>query len=103
MKNQPQQWMSRRQRRSYLQHVGILKAKRNLKLKDWMQICSRNQTEGLKRHAEYEEIVRKGIESQLSQVEQRIRVSCNELGFDKDKTEAQVNSWMESLKPWPNF
>jgi hypothetical protein len=103
MKSQSQVSMNRRHRRSYLKHVGILEAKRNLKLKDWVQVCTRNQEEGLKRHTEYEETIRKSIESQLSQVEQRLRVSCNEMGFDKERTDAHINNWMESLKPWPNF
>ena len=102
-KKEPKFWANRRQRRSYLKAVGILEAKRGLNLKSWMQICTSNQNDGAKRHSEYEEIVRKNIETQLSQVEQRIRVSCSELGFNKEQTDNQVNQWMESLKPWPNF
>lgn len=102
-KKEPKFWANRRQRRSYLKNVGILKAKRDLNLKSWMQLCTNNQADGQKRHTEYEEIVRKNIESQLSKTEQRIRVSCSELGFNKEQTDAQVNQWMESLKPWPNF
>ena len=103
MKNQTNTWVNRRQRRSYLKHVGVLEAKRNLRLSDWVNICNRNQNEGLKRHGEYEDIVRNSIENQLSQIEQRIRLSCSELGFNKEQTDSKVNQWMESLKPWPNF
>ena len=102
-KKEPKFWANRRQRRSYLKNVGILEAKRGLNAQSWMQICASNQKDGAKRHGEYEEIVRKNIETQLSQVEQRIRVSCSEMGFDKKQTDNQVNQWMESLKPWPNF
>lgn len=102
-KKEPKFWANRRQRRSYLKAVGILKAKRDLNTKAWMQLCTSNQASGNKRHSEYEEIVRKNIESQLSQTEQRIRISYSEMGFNKEQTDAQVNEWMESLKPWPNF
>lgn len=83
--------------------AGILEAKRNLKLSDWVNICTRNQTEGLKRHGEFEDIVRNNIEGQLSQIEQRIRVSYSEMGFNKEQTDNAVSQWTESLKPWPNF
>ena len=102
-KKEPKFWANRRQRRSYLKNVGILEAKRGLNNKSWMQLCNSNQKDGTRRHSEYEEIVRKNIESQLSQTEQRIRVSCSELGFNKEQTDSHVNQWMESLKPWPNF
>ena len=94
--------MNRRQRRAYMKGVGILKAKRNLALSDWGKVVANNQTDGSRRHGEYEKIILSDLESQLSSIEQRLRVSCAEMGFDKVKTDKHIESWMETIKPWPN-
>jgi hypothetical protein len=85
-----------------MKNVGILKAKRQLSIDNWCSIVSNNQKDGQRRSEEYGKRVLDGLESQLSQMEQRLRVSCSEMGFDKNKTDQYIESWMETIKPWPN-
>lgn len=94
--------MNRRQRRDYMKNVGILKAKNELSISNWCSIVSNNQKDGQRRSEEYGKRILDNLESQLSQIEQRLRVSCSEMGFDKAKTDQHIESWMETIKPWPN-
>jgi hypothetical protein len=92
--------MNNRQRRDYLKRVGILKAKSELPYTKWSEVVSKNIEDGKKRHSEYQQMCTDTLEIQLSQMEQRMRVSCSELGFDKNETDIYINDWMEKLKPW---
>ena len=94
--------MNNRQRRAYLKQVGILKAKSKLPYSKWSEVVSGNIKNGNKRHEEYGQLCLDGLESQLSQIEQRMRLSCTELGFDKNESDIYINEWMEKLKPWSN-
>ena len=101
-KKQQAPWMNNRQRRAYLKQVGILKAKSKLPYSKWSDVVSSNIKNGNKRQEEYQQLCLDNLEAQLSQTEQRMRMSCSEWGFDKNETDAYINDWMEKLKPWPN-
>ena len=94
-------WMNNRQRRSYLKNVGILKAKSELPYSKWSDVVNNNIKEGKKRHEQYQQNCVDFLETQLSQMEQRMRLACSDFGFDKDQTDSYINDWMEKLKPWP--
>lgn len=101
-KKEQRTWLGRRYRRGYLKSVGILEAKRNLSVKNWSELVSKNITDGNKKSEDYSKIILDLLESQLSSVEQRLRLTCSTMGYDKDKTDQYIQNWMESLKPWPN-
>jgi hypothetical protein len=102
VQEQKQQWVNRRQRRTFLRKAGILRAKSKLTFNEWRRVVKNNIDNGKKRHEEYGNMVRKNIETQLEAMEQRIRLTCNEWGYTKEQTEEHINRWIERLKPWPN-
>jgi hypothetical protein len=101
-KQEQKTWLGRRYRRGYLKSVGILEAKRNLNVKSWFDVVSKNIAEGNKKSEDYSQIILDLLESQLSSVEQRLRLTCSTMGYDKDKTDKYIQTWMDGLKPWPN-
>ena len=102
-KSTPKQWVNRSNRRQYLKRAGILKSKSKLNLKDWASVTSSNIENGKKRGSEYEILVRNGIEEQLVQMEKSLILNCNQAGYSKEETDTYLQSWQESLKPWPNY
>lgn len=102
-KSAPKQWINRKTRRQYLKRAGILKSKSKLNFRDRSSIISSNIENGKKRCQEFENLVRNSIEEQLMQIEKSLVLNCNQAGYTKEQTDAYIESWHESLKPWPNY
>lgn len=102
VQEQKQVWVNRHQRRAYLRNAGIVRMKSKLNFKTWLKIVTNNIKNGKKRHEEYQQLILKDMETKLEAMEQRIRLSCNELGYTKEQADDHVQKWINGLKPWPN-
>ena len=102
-KSAPKQWINRKNRRQYLKRAGILRSKNKLNFREWCNILENNIENGKKRHAEYENVVRNSLVEQLTEMEKSLVLNCNQAGYSKEQTDSYIQSWQESLTPWPNY
>lgn len=93
MEQHQEKLLNRRDRRTYLKRQGILKAKSQMKYKDWLEFVQHNISEGNTIHRNNKDIWERNIREQMSSKESNIMKSLKERGL-KDK---EIN---EYIKRW---
>lgn len=78
---------NRRQRRLAMKYQGILKAKRKLSFKDWMEVTSDSIKKGKEIHAANVDAAETKIAEQLEAAEERKIVAWREEGFNDKEIE----------------
>ena len=92
-----QRWFNRRERRLYMKRAGILKARKNMNLTDYLEDVRKSIEAGRKLHDEYTEMQEKFRYEQLERKESDIRQSLKDRGFKKKEIESRINKWHDSI------
>lgn len=92
-----QRWFNRKDRRSYMKRAGILKARRNMNLKDYLEDVHKSIEAGKKLSTEYSEIQDKARYERLERKESDIRQSLKDRGLKKKDIEARITKWQDYI------